>query len=310
MKNNTLRIGTRGSQLALWQANQTRDALAKAFPNINVEIEVIKTKGDIILDVALSKIGDKGLFTKEIEVALLNDDIDLAVHSLKDLPTELPDGLIIGGVLPRGEVRDVFLSKDGRPLSEMTAKDKVGTSSLRRQSQLLSNFPNIQVVDVRGNVNSRIQKMHDGLYDGLVMAGAGISRLELDHLITEVISPDTIMPAVGQGLVAFEMREDDEVVRSFLDVISDDDAWQVAVAERAFLRTLEGGCQVPVACYIETLANNQMRINGLVASLDGTTLIREKIVCDFEEMAECAVGLAFTILEQGGEEILSNIRTK
>lgn len=308
MKNNTLRIGTRGSQLALWQANETRNALAKKFPNINIEIEVIKTKGDIILDVALSKIGDKGLFTKEIEVALLNDEIDLAVHSLKDLPTELPDGLIIGGVLPRGEVRDVFLSKDGRPLSKMSKNDKVGTSSLRRRSQLLHSYPNIQVVDVRGNVNSRIQKMNDGQYDGLVMAGAGIARLELSHLITETIPPTTIMPAVGQGLVAFEIREDDEVIRSFVDGIASFKDWQIAVAERAFLRTLEGGCQVPVACYIEELDNNQMRINGLVASLDGATQIKEVAVCDFEEMAETAVELAFKILQLGGDELLSNIR--
>jgi hydroxymethylbilane synthase len=307
MKNNTIRIGTRGSQLALWQAQQTRDALLKAYPHLNSEIVVIKTKGDIVLDVSLSKIGDKGLFTKEIEYDLINGDIDVAVHSLKDLPTELPHGLIIGGVLPRGEVRDVFVSKDGRKLAEMTANDRVGTSSLRRQSQVLSCYPHIQVVDIRGNVNTRIKKMNAGHCEGMIMAGAGLVRLGLEDLITEYIDPDVVMPAVSQGVVAIEIREDDDVIQSVIDGISDDDTWQCAVAERAFLRTLEGGCQVPVGCYIQQI-NHKMCINGMVASLDGTTLIRNAIECDPEEMAENAIELAFKILNEGGDYILSNIR--
>ena len=307
MKNNTIRIGTRGSQLALWQAHQTRDALLKVYPHLDCEIVVIKTKGDIILDVSLSKIGDKGLFTKEIERALINGDIDVAVHSLKDLPTELPHGLIIGGVLPRGEVRDVFVSKDGRKLSEMTANDRVGTSSLRRQAQVLSCYPHIQIVDIRGNVNTRIKKMNEGHCEGMIMAGAGLMRLGMEELITEYIDPDVVMPAVSQGVVAIEIREDDPAIQSVIDGISDYGTWQCAVAERAFLRTLEGGCQVPVACYIQQV-NHKMRINGMVASLDGTTLIRNALECDPEEMAENAIELAFKILNEGGDSILSNIR--
>ncbi|GAO31250.1 porphobilinogen deaminase [Geofilum rubicundum JCM 15548] len=268
---------------------------------------VIKTKGDKILDVALSKIGDKGLFTKEIEQALLAGEIDLAVHSLKDMPTELPEGLSLGGVLPRGEIRDVFLSRDGRKLSAFTGNDKVGTSSLRRKSQLLNHFPYLDIVDIRGNVNSRIQKMQEGYCDGLIMAGAGIQRLGLEDLVSEYLDPTVIMPAVSQGAITIEVREDDEDIMPYIDGINDDLTWTMVMAERAFLRTMEGGCQVPVACRT-LLVDDRLKISALVAALDGSQLVRETIECDLDEASEKAVEMALRMLEAGAADILKSIR--
>ncbi|WP_372776735.1 hydroxymethylbilane synthase [Mangrovibacterium sp.] len=308
MSNTTIKIGTRGSKLALWQASQVKTAISAAFPDLNVETVVIKTKGDIILDVSLSKIGDKGLFTKEIETALLNGEIDLAVHSLKDLPTELPEGLCLGGMLPRGEVRDVFISKDGRKLNEMTANDRIATSSLRRKAQVLAYNPKLNIVDIRGNVDTRLNKMNDGHCDALLMAGAGIIRLGYDKHITELLDPAIVLPAVSQGAVAIEIREDDEHIQRIIDAISDEKTWNTTMAERWLLRTLEGGCQVPVACYSE-LKNDQLTLTGLVASVDGTKLIRKQISCSIEEASEKAIELAEAILADGGKEILDEIRT-
>jgi len=239
---------------------------------------------------------------------LLSGEIDIAVHSLKDMPTELPDGLILGGVLPRGEVRDVFLSRDGRILSELTKDDKVGTSSLRRQSQLKSSFPFLNIVDIRGNVNLRIKKMQDGYCDGIVMAGAGIERLGLNHLITEYIEPEIIMPAVSQGAIAIEMREDDEYIMPYIDSINDELTWNMVMAERAFLRAMEGGCQVPVACHSVLMHGNKLRIEALVSSIDGCEKVKEKIECDLDEASEAAVAMAFRMLEAGAADILKSIR--
>ncbi|MGD9929396.1 MAG: hydroxymethylbilane synthase [Mangrovibacterium sp.] len=308
MSKKNIKIGTRGSKLALWQAEQVQAAISGAFPHLTVEIEIIKTKGDIILDVALSKIGDKGLFTKEIETALINGEVDLAVHSLKDLPTELPEGLIIGGMLPRGEVRDVLISKDGRKLTEMTENDRIATSSLRRKTQLLHFNPNLNIVDIRGNVDTRIQKMKDGHCDALVMAGAGIIRLGYEKLITEFLDPTVILPAVSQGAVAIEIREDDEFIQRVVDAVSDELTWQTTMAERWLLRTLEGGCQVPVACYSEP-QGNLLKLTGLVAGLDGKTVIRKTVDCPLDEASEKAIELAQSILDEGGKEILDQIRT-
>jgi hydroxymethylbilane synthase len=307
MNQRIIKIGTRGSELALWQANEVQTYLKNAFPQTEVEIVVIKTKGDKILDVALSKIGDKGLFTKELEQALLAGEIDLAVHSLKDMPTELPEGLSLGGVLPRGEIRDVFLSRDGRKLSAFTGNDKVGTSSLRRKSQLLNHFPYLDIVDIRGNVNSRIQKMQEGYCDGLVMAGAGIQRLGLEDLVTEYLDPTVIMPAVSQGAITIEVREDDEAIMPYIEGINDDLTWTMVMAERAFLRTMEGGCQVPVACRT-LLVDDRLKISALVAALDGNKIVRETIECDLDEASEKAVEMALRMLEAGAADILKSIR--
>jgi hydroxymethylbilane synthase len=307
MNQKTIRIGTRGSQLALWQANQVQGAIQKAFPDLTAEIVVIKTKGDIILDVALSKIGDKGLFTKEIETALLNNEVDIAVHSLKDLPTELPEGLTIGGTLPRGEVRDVFISRDGRTLDQMTPADKIATSSLRRKAQLLHYNLQLTIVDIRGNVDTRLQKLADGVCDALIMAGAGILRLGYDSKITHFIDPKTVIPAVSQGAVAIQVREDDDDIMDIVDAISDQLTWQTTMAERCLLRTLEGGCQVPVGCLSE-VSDDKITLTGLVASVDGKTVIRKQATCAIDEASEVAIELAQEILDAGGLEILAQIR--
>ncbi len=307
MSKKTIRIGTRGSKLALWQAETVKSELEKAHPSDNFELKIIKTKGDKILDVALSKIGDKGLFTKEIEQALYDNEIDLAVHSLKDLPTELPENLIIGGMLKRAEVRDVFISKDGRKLADFTAKDKIATSSLRRQSQVLHFNPELTIVDIRGNVETRLQKMKDGHCDGLIMAGAGILRLGYDEIITEFIDTDVMIPAVSQGAIAIEIREEDELVQSLLDVITDEMTRATTLAERSLLRTLEGGCQVPVGCYSE-INGEQITLTAMVASLDGKKLIRKSVNSTLDEASEKAIELAQSILDDGGKEILDSIR--
>ena len=305
MKNNSIIIGTRGSKLALWQAQQVKERITAAFPHLSVSIQTIKTKGDKILDVALSKIGDKGLFTKEIEIALSNGEIDMAVHSLKDLSTELADGLIIGGIMKREEVRDVLLSVKRNELSELNSNDRVATSSLRRKAQLLHFNPDIQVIDIRGNVETRINKMRDGYCDALIMAAAGIIRLGYQNLIKECISPEIIMPAVAQGAIAVEIREDDDKIRHIADSITDETSWHVCMAERAFLRALEGGCQVPVGCYCE-IRNNNIRISGMVAKTDGSLKITKYTDCSLEEVSEKAIELAETILNEGGRKILIN----
>lgn len=307
MKNKTITIGTRGSKLALWQAETVKAELEKAHPHLNFKLKIIKTKGDKILDVALSKIGDKGLFTKEIEQALYDHKIDLAVHSLKDLPTELPEDLIIGGMLTRAEVRDVFISKDGRKLSEFTAKNKIATSSLRRKSQLLHYNPELTIVDIRGNVETRLKKMNDGHCDALIMAGAGILRLGYDEVITEFLESDVIIPAVSQGAIAIEIREDDESIQPLIDAITDETTRLSTLAERSLLRELEGGCQVPVGCLSE-VTGDQIKITGMVASLDGKTRIRESVECSLDEASEKAIELAQTILNAGGKTILDSIR--
>ena len=307
MNQRVVKIGTRGSQLALWQANEVSRFLQRVLPNIKTEIIVIKTKGDIILDVALSKIGDKGLFTKELEEALLRGEIDMAVHSLKDMPTELPKGLILGAVLPRGEVRDVFISRDGRKLSQFTERDKVATSSLRRKAQLLHHFPHLNVIDIRGNVNSRLKKMEEGHCDGLIMAGAGIQRLGFDDKISEYLDTNTIMPAVSQGAVTIEIREDDDIIQPVCDAVNDFETWQITMAERAFLRTMEGGCQVPVACF-SSQKGDEIQMEGMIASLDGKLMIKETVLCEPDEASEKAVELAWCLLNAGGDRILESIR--
>jgi hydroxymethylbilane synthase len=304
---NSIRIGTRGSQLALYQAEQVKLCLTGNFPQYNFEIVVIHTKGDKILDVALSKIGDKGLFTKEIETALLNNEIDLAVHSLKDLPTALPSGLTLGGVLQRGQVLDALISKDGKKITELTSVDTVGTSSLRRISQLLHLNKEIQIKDIRGNVNSRLNKMENGYCDALLLAGAGLIRLGLKDKITQLIDPDLMLPAVSQGIIGIEIRENDNYINDFIKAITHPETYISALAERTFLRKLEGGCQVPLGCY-SSINNDEFSMTGFVADLKGEKLIRRHLSGPLEKANETAAELAKILLENGGAEILNDIR--
>jgi hydroxymethylbilane synthase len=303
-----LRIGTRGSQLALYQAEKVKSTVAALFPELRVELKIIKTKGDRILDVALSKIGDKGLFTKEIENELIDGSIDIAVHSLKDLPTLLPDGLKLGAVLERGEFRDAFVSKNGKKLAELKPGDVVATSSLRRIAGLLKLNNQVVIRDIRGNVNSRLQKMEDGYCDAMIMAAAGLQRLGLDQYITEIIDPKTIMPAVSQGAIAIESRANDHEIDQLLLRVNHIETWNAVVAERAFLATLEGGCQVPLGCYSK-VENNLLVLSGFVASIDGTNYIEEVISGDIADGAKLGVAMALKMMERGANVILSDIKS-
>ncbi|HKL31596.1 MAG TPA: hydroxymethylbilane synthase [Tangfeifania sp.] len=307
MNKNTIRIGTRGSQLALYQAKRTQKELVEKFPDVSVEIEVIKTKGDKILDVALSKIGDKGLFTKEIENALLEGTVDIAVHSLKDLPTVLPDGLKLGAVLERGEYRDALVSKDGRKLSELTPGDTIATSSLRRKAGLLKINKDFKIVDIRGNVNTRLRKMEEGHCDAMLMAAAGLQRLELDHYITEILEPDVLIPATSQGVIAIESRTGDVRIDGYLEEINHAATWNAIEAERAFLHAIEGGCQVPVGCFTR-FENDAFTITGFVASVDGAQFLIDEETGTTETAHETGKKLAEKLRGKGAAKILANIR--
>jgi hydroxymethylbilane synthase len=307
MKKN-IKIGTRGSQLALYQAKRVKATLENIFPDLQVELEIIKTKGDKILDVALSKIGDKGLFTKEIENALIDGSVDIAVHSLKDLPTKLPEGLKLGAVLERGEFRDALVSRNRKKLSELKAGDVVATSSLRRIAGLLKINNQIIIKDIRGNVNSRLQKMEDGYCDAMIMAAAGLQRLGLEKYITEIIDPEVIMPAVSQGAIAIETREIDPEIDVLMAKLNHAATWDTIVAERAFLAHLEGGCQVPLGCYSK-VENGIIHISGFVASVDGMQYIRETISGEIAKGAEIGIQLGEKMLEKGALEILNKIKT-
>lgn len=302
-------IGTRGSQLALYQAEKVKSELEAAHASLHVEIKIIHTKGDKILDVALSKIGDKGLFTKEIEEALLNGEADLAVHSLKDLPTTLPKKLMLGAVLERGEFRDALVSRNGKKLDQLTANDVVATSSLRRQSALLNQIPSIQIKDIRGNVQTRLRKMDEGYCDAMIMAAAGLQRLGLEHYISEIIDPKVVMPAVAQGAIAIEVRENDEEIMQLIQKINHQPTWNSILAERAFLRTLEGGCQVPLGCYSET-NGDEITLYGFVASVDGNEMVKDYHSGRITSPENCGKALANKLIERGAKSILNQIKKK
>jgi len=304
----TIRIGTRGSQLALYQAEKVKATLQEIFPDLQVELEIIKTKGDKILDVALSKIGDKGLFTKEIENALVDGTVDIAVHSLKDLPTMLPEGLKLGAVLERGEFRDALVSVTGKKLATLKAGDVVATSSLRRIAGLLKINNQIVIKDIRGNVNSRLKKMEDGFCDAMIMAAAGLQRLGLEKYITEIIDPEVILPAVSQGAIAIETRIGDTEIEELMAKLNHIETWEAITAERAFLAKLQGGCQVPLGCF-SVIENEKLTLHGFVASIDGKQYIRETISGDLNHGASLGIELAEKMEKKGATEILNKIKS-
>lgn len=309
MTDKLITIGTRGSQLALYQAERVKREIIELFPDLEVDIKIIKTKGDKILDVALSKIGDKGLFTKELEVALLNNDVDICVHSLKDLATDIPAGLKLGAVLKRGEYRDALVHKTGKKLHELTSNDVIATSSLRRIAGLKRINPNVQIVDIRGNVNTRLKKMEDGHCDGMIMAAAGLQRLELDKYITQIIEPTAIIPAVAQGAIAIESRLGDDSTDKILNKLNHPATLQVVLAERVFLNTLQGGCQVPVGCYSE-VTKSRIKLTGFVSSLDVSEYLQESMESDLVDSEVLARKLAKKLISQGGDRILQAIRNQ
>lgn len=300
-------IGTRGSKLALWQSNIVKQAIEEKFPNISVRLEIIQTTGDKILDVALSKIGDKNLFTKEIEHAMLENKVDIAVHSLKDLPTALPDGLCIAAVLPRAECRDALISRDRKQLHELTPKDIIGTSSLRRKAQLLSYNPSLKIIDIRGNVDTRLQKLQSGQYDALIMAAAGLQRLGYQEYITEIIAPEIMLPAVSQGIIGIECRTSDTAIQKILLAIHDEYTWTMARAERAFLQEMNGGCQLPLGCYTHIQKNN-IEMRAIILSVDGTKKLVFSDSGTIEQAEEVALRLAHTFYKAGAQDILNEIR--
>ena len=307
MKNNKIKIGTRGSRLALIQAEKVRDILCGNLPELNVELIIIKTKGDKILDSPLSKLNDKGLFTKELEKSLLENETDLAVHSLKDLPTEFPENLTLGAVLERGEVRDVIISRDGKKLSDLTKSDVFGTSSLRRRAQLLHYNSSFRIKDIRGNVDTRLKKLEDGFCDVLILAGAGVQRSGYGEKITEYIDPEVVMPSVSQGIIGIECRADDELINGILKKINHKMSFITASAERAFLRTIEGGCQVPCGC-ISTVSENTFSIKGMISDLEGREVITKGQTGPLEHADKIAYELGRDILDAGGREIFALIR--
>jgi len=308
----TIRIGTRSSALALWQSNFIKEQFERQYPDITVEIVHIKTKGDKILDSPLSKIGDKGLFTKELENALLDDRIDIAVHSLKDLTTTLPDGLVLGAVTKREDIRDVFitpLSKNYNGLEELPDGATIATGSLRRRCQLLAFRPDLSIQDIRGNINTRMQKLDDSNWDGMLLASAGLLRMGWHERMTQVIDPKIILPAVGQGALGVEIRDDDEKMKELLAPFNDRETRQATTAERALLKHLEGGCQIPVGAW-GRIDKNTLYVDAVVGSLDGSRTVRDNINGHPDNANKLGVELADKLLSKGADKILSEIREK
>ena|SRR5947209_6734522 len=278
-----LRIGSRGSQLALWQANHVASLLREQ--GHTVEIEVIKTTGDKIADVALAKVGTKGMFTKEIEEALADKRVDLAVHSLKDVPTELAPEFTLTAIMQREDPRDAFISVKYSALEELPHGAKVGTSSLRRQCQLKAIRPDLEIFPLRGNVDTRLRKLESGEYAAILLAAAGVHRLGLDTHVRARISPDVMCPAVGQGALAIETRSDDRQTESYLSFLNHAETRQAIECERALLGSLGGGCQVPIGAYAE-LHNGQLHLRGMVGRPDGSQILREQAEGSEPEMLE------------------------
>ncbi|MBA5866149.1 MAG: hydroxymethylbilane synthase [Nitrospira sp. CR1.3] len=302
----TLVLGTRGSKLAVHQSEWVRARLKELAPQVTVTLRRIQTSGDKILDVPLAKIGGKGLFVKEIEEALLSGDIDLAVHSMKDVPTELQPGLALLCIPQREDPRDALISREARSFKDLPQGARIGTSSLRRQAQLLQARPDLVISMLRGNLDTRLRKLREGQYDAIVLAAAGLRRLGWEGEITELLNPDVSLPAIGQGALGIEGRADDMFVRSLLSGLEHAETRTTVSAERALLHRLQGGCQVPIAAHA-TLAGSQMSLEGLVASVDGKEVIRETVQGAAEDHESLGVQLAERLLTRGADRILRSI---
>jgi hydroxymethylbilane synthase len=302
----SLVIGTRGSRLAIWQAEWIQARLHEIDPTLTVTLQRIKTSGDKIVDVSLAKIGGKGLFVKEIEEALLREEVDLAVHSMKDVPTVLPDPLEIICVPAREDARDALISREGLRLDQLPTGARIGTSSLRRQSQLLHYRSDLQIEMLRGNVETRLRKLKHGVFDAIVLAAAGLRRMGWDGEVTEYLSLDVSLPAAGQGALAIEGRRDDQFVRALLSKLDDPTTHTAVAAERALLDRLQGGCQVPIAAHA-TIDQNRLSLTGLVSSTDGKTLIRDAVAGAVSDARALGTRLAEQLLAAGGDVILREI---
>lgn len=305
MKKHPVRIGTRKSQLALWQANHVRDLLLKAHPDLEVTLVEISTKGDLILDKPLRDLGGKGLFLKEIEEALLKREIDLAVHSLKDVPYELPEGLQLGALLARADARDALVLAEGATID---GNISIGTGSLRRRSQLACHYPEMQFADIRGNVDTRLQKMQQGKFDGLVLAVAGLQRLGLGHKITQIIQPDIVIPAAGQGIICIEVRVGDKQNQALILALHDKLSAKCAQAERAFTRSVGGDCSLPIGAWGRHVGAQQLHISACIADMQLGKVLKAEIQGDAAEATALGQQAAERIFAQGGDKIMAQYK--
>ncbi len=308
MKKNII-IGTRGSKLALWQAEWVKNEIRKNNPFVNVEIVKIKTIGDRIVDRPLAMVGGKGLFVKEIEQKLLQGDIDLAVHSMKDMPGELPEGLTIGAVPLRENPFDVLISKEKICLFDLPVGSKIGTSSLRRASQIKHARPDIITESIRGNLDTRLRKLSAGEFDAIILAAAGIIRLGMKEKITEYLDENIMLPAVGQGALCIESRKNDQDTSLLLKTLNHMETGITIKGERAFLKRLEGSCHIPVACFGKIKKENII-LTGLIASEDGSKIIKETIQKDINSAEQAGIELADSLLAKGGRQILNNLEIR
>ena len=302
----TIRIATRESPLALWQAHFVQSRLQQLYPQLRVELLPMSTKGDKILDSPLAKVGGKGLFVKELEQAILAGDADIAVHSMKDVPVEFPDGLGLSIICERDDPRDAFVSSRFSSMAELPAGSRVGTSSLRRQCQLRASRPDLQILDLRGNVNSRLAKLDAGEYDAILLAAAGLKRLGLQARITTLLPPEQSLPANGQGAIGIECCLDDDELLTLLAPLEHGPTRQRVLAERAMNRALQGGCQVPIGAYAE-LEDDQLWLRGLVGSPDGRQILRAECRGAASDPVALGQTLAEQLLAQGAARLLSEI---
>ena len=307
MSKRVVKVVSRDSALAMWQTNFVIDCLRKVTDAYEFEIVSLKTKGDKILDVSLAKIGDKGLFTKELEDGILSGEMDFAVHSLKDIPTVLPEGLQLSAMLTRHNPADVLISERYDSFDDLPEGAKVGTSSLRRKAQLLNKRPDLNIQDLRGNVNTRMRKLKEENFDGIILAAAGVERMEWKEAITEELPYDLCLPAVSQGVIAVETRSDDPEIIALVQLIHDRESEICVNAERALLRALEGGCQIPIAGHAH-IEGQEVVLDGLVGSIDGSTIIRDQARGPVEHAERVGEELAAKLSAKGGKEILEQIR--
>ncbi|WP_029916328.1 hydroxymethylbilane synthase [Pelobacter seleniigenes] len=303
----TLRIGTRASALALWQANWVKDQLEQRYPDLTVTLTKIKTQGDKILDVPLAMVGGKGLFVKEIQEAMLRHEVDIAVHSMKDVPTFFPEGTGLRCITEREDPRDIVVLKPGyASFADIRHKGRIGTSSLRRKAQLLNLRPDLEMVDIRGNVQTRINKLDEDNLDAVVLAAAGMHRLGFAAQIGEYFDPKVCLPAIGQGALGLESRIDDEETNSLIDFFNHAETAYAVTAERAVLSTLEGGCQVPIAAF-GTVSGTELELTGLVSDVAGRELLKKTLTGPVGQAAELGVTLAKQLLEMGAGRILNAV---
>ncbi len=306
MTDSRLRIATRKSPLALWQANHVREALLVRHPELEIELLTMTTTGDKILDTPLAKVGGKGLFVKELETGMLEGRADLAVHSMKDVPVEFPEGLCLAAVLPREDPRDVLISNTCSSIDELPQGARLGTSSLRRQSQLRARRPDLRILDLRGNVNTRLSKLDNGEYDAIMLAAAGVKRMGWDARITEFLPPEQFLPAIGQGAIGIEIRTDDARLHELVAELNDAQTATRIAAERALNKALQGGCQVPIAGYSE-ISHGVILLRALVGRPDGTELVQGVISGKPEDAEELGRVLAKDLLSRGAKQILDEV---